>query len=145
MNPRHCRTTLHLSPDGRMIAGIGGAVAHHAEHAGLCDQTRDSLAAGLEEFCRRTLPLLNGRASRLDVAIEEYEDRLEILVRHCGQASPSVGVEAFLAASAAGANGLHGVRLLRLVDRVEYDSRNGDVRTKMIKYLRQHSQKNGSR
>lgn len=139
MSTECVRTILHLSNDERMITGVGVVAAHHAAHAGLDQAACDSLAAGLEDFCRQTLPLLDGD-DRLEVAIEEFADRLEIVIEHHGQASPSVGLDTFLHGGAtASPTLLPGVRLLSLVDRVEYDSRNGVVRTRMVKHLRSGS------
>jgi len=118
MKPERARTTLHLSSDERMIAGVGGAVAHHAKHSGLDQETRDLLAAGLEDFCRQTLPLLSGDDDRLEVSIGEFEDRIEIVIEHHGQACLSVGMDTFLRGGAAASPTLlPGVRLLSIVDR----------------------------
>jgi hypothetical protein len=134
---RDCtRTTMELSRDARLVSGIGGAVAHHADRVGLNEATRDALVAALEDFCRQTLPLLGAHGDRLAVAIEEFDDRMEIVVEHHGEESPSVGMDTFLASNTTHASALPGVRLLRIVDRVEYDARNGTVRTTMVKYLR---------
>lgn len=136
MNRECTRTTIELSRDARLVSGIGGAVAHHAERVGLNEATRDALVSSLEDFCRQTLPLLGASGDRLAVAIEEFDDRIEIVVEHHGEASPSVGMDTFLEANASHSAALPGVRLLRIVDRVEYDARNGIVRTTMVKYLR---------
>ncbi len=95
----HSRTVLHLSRDDRLIAAVGGAVAHFAERVGMEDATRNLLTGALEHLCRQTLPLLNGNedGDGLDVAIEDFDDRLQISVEHRGEAQPSVGVESFIA------------------------------------------------
>ena len=105
---RDCtRTTLELSCDERLVSGIGGAVAHHAERVGLNEATRDALVSALEDFCRQTLPLMGAKGDRLSVAIEEFDDRMEIVVEHHGDAVPSVGMDTFLMASASqSANGV---------------------------------------
>ncbi len=135
--PRECtRTTIEVSRDERLVPGIGGAVAHHADRVGLTEAARDLLVSALEDFCRQTLPLLGANGGRLAVSIEEFEDRIEIVVEHHGLARPSVGMDTFLAGGAAQSDSrLAGVRLLRTVDRVEYDSQNGGVRTTLVKYL----------
>jgi anti-sigma regulatory factor (Ser/Thr protein kinase) len=134
---RECsRTTIELSRDERLVPGIGGAVAHYADRVGLTEAVRDSLVAALEEFCRQSLPLLGSNSGRLTVAIEEFEDRIEIVVEHQGLARPSAGMETFLAANGGQSDSrLLGVRLLRTVDRVEYEARNGLVSTTLVKYL----------
>ena len=132
----HSRTVLHLSRDDRMIAAVGGAVAHFAERVGMENAACNLLTSALEELCRQTLPLLNGNGDGLDVAIEDFDDRLQISVEHKGEAQPSVGVESFIAECARDSDQrLTGVRLMRSVDRIEYDARSGSIRTTLVKYL----------
>ena len=126
MHREFTRTTLQLSCDSRLVAGVGGAVAHHAERAGFNESARDLLASALEDFCRQTLPLLrthghgNGNGNRLAVAVTDFEDRIEIVVQHRALAHPL--------SRSGGA--------LRTLDRVEYDARNGELRTTLVKYLK---------
>jgi hypothetical protein len=136
----HSRTVLHLSRDDRLIAAVGGAVAHFAERVGMDDAARNQLTGALEDLCRQTLPLLNGNGNGLndglDVAIEDFDDRLQISVEHRGEAQPSVGVESFIAECARESNQrVTGVHLMRTVDRIEYDASHGSIRTTLVKYL----------
>jgi anti-sigma regulatory factor (Ser/Thr protein kinase) len=142
MTREHSRTTIQLSCHEQMVPGVGGAVAHYADRVGLTEAARDSLVSALEEFCRETLPLLGSNGGRLTVAIEEFEDRIEIVVEHNGLARPSAGMDTFLAGNGSSDSRLLGIRLLRNVDRVEYDSQNGSVRTTLVKYL--HSRRGAS-
>jgi hypothetical protein len=119
-----------------MIAAVGGAVAHFAERVGMENAACNLLTSALEELCRQTLPLLNGNGDGLDVAIEDFDDRLQISVEHKGEAQPSVGVESFIAECARDSDQrLTGVRLMRSVDRIEYDARSASIRTTLVKYL----------
>jgi hypothetical protein len=136
----HSRTILHLSRDHRLIAAVGGAVAHFAERVGMEDAARSLLTGALEDLCRQTLPLLNGNENGdgdgLDIAIEDFDDRLQISVEHHGEAQPSVGVESFIAECTRESDQrITGVHLMRSVDRIEYDARNGSIRTTLVKYL----------
>jgi hypothetical protein len=132
----HSRTVLHLSRDDRLIAAVGGAVSHFAERVGIENAACNLLTSALEELCRQTLPLLNRNGDGLDVAIEDFDDRLQISVEHKGEAQPSVGVESFIAECARDSDQrLTGMRLLRSVDRIEYDARSGRIRTTLVKYL----------
>ena len=152
MTREHSRTVLHLcceaiptraksahvvrGVDDRLIAAVGGAVAHFAERVGLETGACRVLTAALEDLCRQTLPLLNGNGQGLDVAIEEFDDRLQISVEHRGEEQPSVGVESFIAECARGSDRhITGLRLMRTVDRIEYDARNGSIRTTLVKYI----------
>ena len=109
-------------------------MAHFAERVGMENAACDLLTSALEELCRQTLPLLNGDG--LDVAIEDFDDRLQISVEHRGEPQAAVGVESFLAECAReSAQRTTGVHLMRTVDRIEYDTRNGSIRTTLVKYL----------
>jgi len=132
----HSRTILHLSPDDRLIAAVGAAVAHFAERVGMENAACNLLTSALEDLCRQTLPLLNGSGDGLDVSIEDFEDRLQISVEHRGEAQPSVGVESFIAECARESDQrITGVHLIRTVDRIEYDASHGSIRTTLVKYL----------
>lgn len=136
MTSEHSRTILHLSRDDRLIAAVGGAVAHFAERVGMENAACNMLTSALEDLCRQTLPLLNGSGDGLDVSIEDFDDRLQISVEHRGEAQPSVGVESFIAECARESDQrITGVNLIRTVDRIEYDASNGSIRTTLVKYL----------
>jgi hypothetical protein len=127
---------VHLSPNDRLVPAVGGAVAHFAARVGMEDAACARLTEALEELCRQTLPLLQGREEGLDVAIEDFEDRLEIIVEHNGEPQPTVGVESFIAECARESKQrVSGVHLIRTVDRIEYDARNGSIKTTLVKYL----------
>ncbi len=136
MAREHSRTILHLSRDLRLMAAVGGAVAHFAERVGMEEAARNLLTDALEDLCRQTLPFLNGNGEGLEVAIEDFDDRLQISVEHRGEAQPSVGVESFIAECARDSKQrVTGLRLMRTVDRIEYDARDQSVRTTLVKYL----------
>src|SRR5207302_9389842 len=122
------------SCDDRLIAAVGGAMAHFAQRVGIENAACILLTSALEELCRQTLPLLNGDG--LDVAIEDFDDRLQISVEHRGEPQPSVGVESFIAECARDSKQrVSGAHLMRTVDRIEYDARDGSIRTTLVKYL----------
>ena len=99
---------------------------------------------GARGLCYQTLPLVQGKADGLDVAIEDFEDRLEIVVEHHGAAQPSLGMDSFIAECARQLNvRVTGARLMLSVDRVEYDARNGSIRTTLVKYLRSGGKSSG--
>ena len=136
---RECsRTTIQLSGHEQLVPGVGGAVAHYADRVGMTEAARDSLVSALEDFCRETLPLLGNDDARLNVAIEEFEDRIEIVIEHAGVAQSSKRFDLAANGRPASDSRLMGVRLLRTVDRVEHDSRNGLVRTTLVKYIHPH-------
>jgi anti-sigma regulatory factor (Ser/Thr protein kinase) len=137
------RADLRLSCDDRLIAGVGGAIAHFAERAGLEDTARNSLAAALEELCRQKLLLLHDRKDMLNIAIADFEDRIEIIVEHRGNTHSPTAIEAFAPVAAQQPVSGRSVntrpmntRLMQTaVDRVEYQTQNGSMRTILVKYL----------
>lgn len=144
MTREHSRTILHLTRDDRLVAAVGGAVAHFAERVGMENAACNVLTSALEELCRQTLPLLPESGDTLDVAIEDFEDRLQIIVEHHGARQPTVGVDSFIASCARESNrGIAGAQLIRTVDRIEYDARDGSIRMTLVKYLQLDNGGNG--
>lgn len=135
----HARAVLQLTSDEQLVAGIGGAVAHFGQRAGLCDTDFGSLATMLEEFCRRALPFLEGEEDTLRVFIEDFEDRIEITVEHRGQVPDSTGSESLPETALHQVGGrAAGVEMICTIDRSEtvFDARKGILRTRMVKYIR---------
>jgi hypothetical protein len=94
------------------------------------------LTSALEELCRQTLPLLPESGDMLDVAIEDFEDRLQIIVEHHGARQPTVGVDSFIASCVRESNrGIAGAQMIQTVDQIEDDARDGSIRTTLVKYL----------
>ena len=95
------------------------------------------LAAAVGEASRDTFPLLEQPNEMVGVTLEQFPDRMEVVVEHKGQALPTAGLDTFAIPDAAesGAGGVSGLSLLRYVDRVQYDSRGGVSRMRLIKYL----------
>jgi hypothetical protein len=136
MKREHTRAILRLSCDEQLVAGIGGAVAHFGERVGLRPDELGSLAEMLEEYCRRTLSLLEPQEDTLYVSIEDFEDRIEIVIEHRGQATGPVG-ESFAGAPLRQAAGWTAGVALLCTDRseTEYDSLQGVLRTRLVKYF----------
>ena len=124
MSREYTRVSFQLSCDQRLVAGVGGALAYFADRAGLAERSRESLVTALEEFCLDGVTVAGGATEPLDVAIEDFEDRIEIVVEHH-------------AARDAAASKERGAlrRLARAVDRVECDACEGSIRTKLVKFL----------
>ena len=133
----HARLLLHLCGDECFVAGVGGAVAHFAERAGLAGPAGASVAAALEAFCRETLPPVDVEHDTLDVSIEDFEDRLEIVVEHHGAAGASARLASFRQAGARFCERHEaGAEPMRTFDRVECEARNGTTRAVLVQYLK---------
>lgn len=134
MSREYTRVSLHLSCDQRLIAGVGGALAYFAERAGVAPRSRESLVTAFEEFCLDAASVTEGTAEPLDVAIEDFEDRIEIIVEHhISHESSGTRPPGQKVASPQERVALR--RLARAVDRIECDMRNGNFRTRLVKFL----------
>lgn len=138
-NREHARAVLHLSSGEQLVAGVGGAVVHFAQRAGLREADLGPLACTLEEFCRRTLSSLEGEEETLHVFIEDFDDRIEIIVEHRGQGPDPPAGRPHAGTALHQADGRTArVEMISAVDRseVEYDSRRQILRTRMVKFIR---------
>jgi anti-sigma regulatory factor (Ser/Thr protein kinase) len=114
---------------------VAAAVAHIAQRAGLTSESQQDLAAATLEACANTFRLLPAQDGTLGVAVEHFQDRVEVTLEHHGEALPSAGLETF--AGLGGESGdLSGLMLLSRVDRVLYNTENGLSRMKLVKYLK---------
>ena len=131
------RIVFRLMSDSRLTAGVEGAVAFVADLMGFPSGEGASLAAAVGEASRETFPLLTDPHGMVGVTLEQFLDRIEVVVEHEGQALPTAGLDtfAFPGAAESGARGLSGLGLLNCVDRVQYDTKGGVSRMRLIKYL----------
>lgn len=135
--PEHARLVLHLSGDERLIGGVGAALAHFAARVGLGAEAHTPVVAAVEHLCRQTLPLPGDDEATLDVAIEDFDDRIEIVLEHRGEARRGVEAELIRGkASGQTAGPSAAADLARSVDSVECHARNGSVRTVLVKYFK---------
>ena len=111
-------------------------MAYFAERAGLAQGSCKSLVTALEEFCLDVLPSIQGTDEPLDVAIEDFEDRIQIIVEHRNAKEAARGARpAQNANSEIAPERMTLSRLARVVDRVECDTRDGSTRTTLVKFL----------
>ena len=131
------RVRLRVDSDARLVRGVAAAAGFLARQCNLSKEAVRDLKAATEGAVRDTLPLLSETGGPLDVCLEGFEDRVEIILEHHGEALPSAGLDTFLNAGAmdASAGGaFSGLALLNLVDRVLYNTTNGTSRTTLVKY-----------
>lgn len=136
MSREYTRAVLHLSCDERLVSCVGGALAYFAERGGLGERSRDSLVAALEEFCLDALPSVGGTEEPLDVAIEDFEDRIEIVVQQRTHQESAAGKWPARGGGAKIPQDRMALRrLAQAVDKIECDARNGNIRTTLVKFL----------
>ena len=119
------RIELVVCDDPRLIGALACVVEHAGQSAGLSEQAQKQLAAAAEDACREIIPRLNGRERCLKCTVENFEDRIEVILEHpAGEGTPEAGNKS---------------RLLQQVDQVEYQTREGHSRVILTKNL--HSPK----
>jgi hypothetical protein len=88
------------------------------------------LAAAAFEHLTRDHPHLN-------VTAAWFADRIEIALSHQGESSPAVGLDKIAGFAAQIRGG--GAGIFVGVDRVQYESRDGEAVTRLTKYIREIS------
>lgn len=90
-------------------------------------------------MCRETLAQVAESDGGLDVALDTFADRMEISFVHQGQVAPAVGLEKFALPDVSGVGEINGLELLTQVDRVLYNTEDGNVRTTLVKFRKPHN------
>jgi len=137
MTTDHIRTELTVHNDPRLMAGVSALVSHLALVAGLPVASQEGLAAAVVDACRETFPLVNGEEGHdgaLQMIVEDFPDRVEVTIEHGGEALPSAGLDSFCGGGEGIAAGISNSLQDTRVDRVQYETREGRSRMKLIKY-----------
>jgi hypothetical protein len=125
------RTELTVPNDPRLIPAVGAVVAHVADRAGLAAREQEGFAAAAVAACRERFSLSNKTSDsdfRLRVSVAGFPDRIEVTIENIGEASQSEDLRP-----------APGVQRDSNVDRIVHETRNGRVRTTMIKYCGAHA------
>ncbi|MBZ5703576.1 MAG: hypothetical protein LAN84_17225 [Acidobacteriia bacterium] len=134
MTTEPVRVKIRIQNDSRLLAGLGGAIAHCACLAGLCESAAASLRAAALGVCQEAFRHLPDSRALLEVAITLYSDRLEVALSQPGSAAPVVGLDT-LSGLAEQGSGAQNPFLAGGVDRVQYDVQGGVACTRLTKYL----------
>jgi hypothetical protein len=135
------RTEFKLAGgDARLVNAVASAVRHTARRAGVPEVADAAFARAAAHACRLTLPLLNGSDPFLHVAIEEFQDRVEVTLEHSGRSMPGSQVESLgenptgtSALVDAGSHEIDGVHSERYGER---------SRVTLVKHTQQHHRPN---
>lgn len=132
------RVRMIVESDPRLVPGVGGAVIFLARLCKLDEKAGHDLQVAAESAVRDTFDLLTQNSSALEIRMEGFADRVEVVLEHHGEALPTAGLETFLNAGASDASSgaVTGLALMTLVDRVLYNTANGVSRTTLVKYLK---------
>ncbi|MGH9817384.1 MAG: hypothetical protein ACRD5F_05300 [Candidatus Acidiferrales bacterium] len=127
---------MTVQSDPRLLTGMATAVELCAKSSGLNQRACNQVKTAAAEAALETFSLLAGRESSLDITVQAFADRVEVILEHRGQALPTAGLDTFLAASVQGpsAGTVTGLSLLSRVDRVLYTTEKGISRTTLVKY-----------
>jgi hypothetical protein len=135
IDPTHTELSLHNDP--RLMAAVSAIVSHTAQRIGLSAEAQEGLAAAVIDACRETFPLLGDsdeNHSALKVIVEDFPDRIEVTIEHAGEALPTAGLDSFCGGGDGIAAGISNSLQDTRVDRVQYETKDGRVRMKLIKY-----------
>jgi hypothetical protein len=127
------RAYLKLTGGAGLIAAASATAEHFAEEAGFDETTRVALVEACEQVCGDALDRA-GNGGPLEVIVDQFEDRLEIVVTHPCASSPAIGLDEFIG-SAQGPGAAAGASLLARVDRVRYETVDQTSRMVLVKYL----------
>jgi len=106
-----------------------------ADVAGLDSQAASQLQAATSAVCSEAFQHLTPRDPLLKIVYARHEDRIEIAFSHQGSAAPAVGLDFLVGFAHASPGGGASRNILTGVDRVQYDTRDGEAVTRLTKYI----------
>lgn len=118
---RTSRIECALNSDSRLIVALGAVFAHAAKRAGLSESAQEGMATAIVEAARETLAAAKNKgasASTSKIVVEEFSDRVEVMIETLGGAKPE-GLRKRLEAHAP--------------DRVRCEGRDGQLRVTLLK------------
>lgn len=134
MTTERSRIELEFGSDPWLLQAVNTTVLYFARRAGLDETAQADLAAATEQACSDTFKLLPETDDHIVMIVEDFADRVEVTLKHHGEALPSAGLETFAGLGEGEAADFSGLMLLSRVDRVMYETADGTSRTILIKY-----------
>ena len=140
MTDEPVRTVFHLDKDSRLVSVFCSAVEHQAAQAGLEGGAGAQFAQAAGDVCREAISQGALGDHGIDVTLDKFQDRMEVVIHYRGKALPSSesGSEVTLGAKSKGAESLKGQELLARVDRVHCNADEGIARVTLVKFLPSH-------
>lgn len=130
---------MQIEADSRLAAAAGGAARYYADSAGLEAPAIASWQTAIVAACKEAFAHLTREHPRLDVRFTRLADRLEVALSREGETAPAIGLDSLTGLSAetgdAPDKARSGSPVLRGVDRVQYESRDGLAVTRLTKYI----------
>ena len=135
MSEEYIKAEFRITADALLVPGVVAAAAHFGRRRGLDEAAVQSLMRAAKDACESTFKLLSKEAPTLGVVFSEFDDRIELVIEHKGEALPTAGLDTFLNAGEddAAPGDISGFTLMTLVDRVQYQTEDGTQRMTLVK------------
>lgn len=131
MSAERTHTELKFTHDSRFLPGVRAAVEFVAARDGMSDAERENLGAASELLARECMAGLGEKDPPCRVLIEDFDDRIEVRLEHAARLAEASGA----GSSKAGTPAARGPEVMRRVDRVLYDARNGISSVTLVKFF----------
>ena len=130
---------MQIEADPRLAAAAGGAARYFADAAGLEAPAIAGWQTAIVAACKEAFAHLTREHPRLDVSFTRLVDRLEVALSREGETAPAVGLDSLTGLSPQGGGEPDkqrtGSPVMRGVDRVQYESKDGTAVTRLTKYI----------
>jgi hypothetical protein len=120
---------IKLDADPRFAAAAAGGARYLGEASGLTPDAAGKLQTATLFACEETFALVDLRHAQVEVSLNQYPDRIEVVIVHQGDA-PSVGLHTLLNGGAGPMDG---------VDRIQYEKKANLSITRLTKFLGPHA------
>jgi anti-sigma regulatory factor (Ser/Thr protein kinase) len=125
-----------LQNDPRLIPGLAAVVTHAVRYAGLSEQEQADVSTAVVEACRETFRRLRPKdnsAAAIKIFVADFADRVEVKIESSGETAPG---DLDWLRKDAGTRKVGGPRPMEgtLVDRVQYEARDGRSRITLVKF-----------
>jgi len=130
---------MQIEADPRFAAAAGGAARYFADAAGLEPPAIAGWQTAIVAACKEAFAHLTLEHPRLDVSFTRLVDRLEVALSREGETAPAVGLDSLTGLSPQSGDAPDkprgGSPVMRGVDRVQYESKDGTAVTRLTKYI----------
>jgi hypothetical protein len=130
---------MQIEADPRLAAAAGGAARYFADAAGLEAPAIAGWQTAIVAACKEAFAHLTREHPRLEVIFTRWVDRLEVALSREGEAGPAIGLDSLTGLSQQSGDAPDKARsgspVLRGVDRVQYESKDGTAVTRLTKYI----------
>lgn len=131
MSAERSHTELQFTNDARFLSGIRAAVEFVAARDGMSDAERVNLGAASEVAARGCMAGLCEKDPPCRILIDDFDDRIEVRLEHPARPPQISGSNS----PAPEAPGVRGPEVMRRVDRVLFDARNGISSVTLVKFF----------